>query len=212
LDPVLLKETRGEIVNLLKTRQGLSASELAEELELHSMTIRQHLAILESNDYILRTKEKSNRGRPKFFYHLTQKAKEKISPRSYPQFAVGLLDILASTDGSEKVNHLLRTHIENKIQAEIGNFENKTLSQKVNMLTSLLDEEGYMVELEETSDAYLLKMHHCILEDVAQKYRQLCDSELEMFLRLLGVVVERVCHTVAEDDYCSYRVSKLHVI
>ncbi|HIA70520.1 TPA: HTH domain-containing protein, partial [Candidatus Poribacteria bacterium] len=41
LDPVLLKETRGEIVNLLKTRQGLSASELAEELELHSMTIRQ---------------------------------------------------------------------------------------------------------------------------------------------------------------------------
>ena len=131
LDPVLLKETRGEIVNLLKTRQGLSASELAEELELHSMTIRQHLAILESNDYIMRTKEKSNRGRPKFFYHLTQKAKEKISPRSYPQFAVGLLDTLASTDGSEKVNHLLRTHIENKVQAEI---ENSTKDDKAELI------------------------------------------------------------------------------
>ena len=211
MDPVL-KETRGEIVNLLKTRQGVSASELAEELELHSMTIRQHLAILESNGYIQRTKVKSNRGRPKFFYHLTQKAKEKISPSSYPQFAVELLDILESIDGSEKVDHLLRTHVENKVQAETGNFENKTLSQKVDMLTSLLNREGYMVELEETLDAYLFKMHHCILKEVAQKYRQLCNSELEMFLQLLGVFVERVCHIIAEDNYCSYRVSKLNII
>ena len=211
MDPVL-KETRGEIVNLLKTRQGVSASELAEELSLHSMTIRQHLAILESNGYIQRTKVKSNRGRPKFFYHLTQKAKENITPRNYPKFTVELLDIVESIDGSEKVNHLLRTHVENKVQAEIGNFANKTLSQKVDMLTSLLDEEGYMVELEETLDAYLLKMHHCALKEVAQKYQQLCNSELEMFLQLLGVFVERVCHTVAKDNYCSYRVSKLNVI
>ena len=99
MDPVL-KETRGEIVNLLKTRQGVSASELAEELSLHSMTIRQHLAILESNGYIQRTKVKSNRGRPKFFYHLTEKAKENIAPRNYPKFAVELLDIVESIDGS----------------------------------------------------------------------------------------------------------------
>lgn len=212
MDPMLLKETRGEIVNLLKTRQGVSAGELAKELDLHAMTIRQHLAILEGNGYIQRTKEKSNRGRPKFFYHLTQKAKEKIVPSSYSHFVVELLDTLESIDGPEKVNHLLHTQAENKVQTEIKNFENKTLKQKVSMLASLLDEEGYMVELEETLDAYILKMHHCILKEVAQKYRQLCNSELEMFLRLLGVFVERVCHAVAEDNYCSYRVSKLNVI
>ena len=60
----LPKKTRGEIVVLLKRKDGMVASEIANELDLHSMIVRQHLAILEREGYVRPSLEKMRRGRP----------------------------------------------------------------------------------------------------------------------------------------------------
>ena len=53
------KDTRGAIVELLKKNHGMTAGEIAKELDLHSMTVRQHLAILEREGYIQHYREKN---------------------------------------------------------------------------------------------------------------------------------------------------------
>ena len=203
------KETRGEIVALLKKQNGMSAGEIAKKLRLHAMTIRQHLSILERDGYIQHCREKMRRGRPVYMYKLTQEAEEQLFPSSYPQFALRLLDTLAVIEGDEKVSRLLECQMEARFSNYIEICHDKCLAEKIKVLVELLNEEGYMVEVEETHSAYIIKEHNCALGSVAKKYRQLCQYELSFFKRLLRNPVERQCHMASGDSLCSYLVPKL---
>ncbi len=206
----LPKDTRGEIVDLLKQSTGMTAGEIAGELDLHSMTVRQHLSILEREGYIQHCREKIRRGRPVYVYKLTREAKENLFPNNYPRFALGALDALVVIDGAEKVTQLLEYQMEAKIAAYFKNIEGKSLAEKMKILAGFLDEEGYAVEIEETPNAYILKEHNCALDSIAKEYPQLCHLELSLFKRLLNVPVERECHMPAGDSLCSYKVLKVN--
>jgi predicted ArsR family transcriptional regulator len=205
------KETRGEIVSLLRKSAGMTAGEIAKGLDLHSMTVRQHLSILERDGYIQHSREKIGRGRPVYVYKLTQEAGESLFPNNYPRFALGTLDALAVIDGAEKVNQLLEYQMEAKISTHFKNIRDKSLAERVQMLTNFLNEEGYMVEVEETSNAYIIKEHNCAVDSIAKKYPQLCHHELSLFKRLLNVPVERQCHMATGDSLCSYKVPKVNI-
>ena len=202
------KDTRGAIVELLKKNNGMTAGEIAKELDLHSMTVRQHLSILERESYIQHYREKISRGRPVYIYKLTPEAKESLFPNDYPRFALGTLDALVVIDGAEKVNQLLEYQMEAKIQMCLDDIEGKSLGEKIKVLAAFLDEEGYQVEVAETPSAYILKEHNCALDSIAKKYPQLCQLELSLLQRLLEVPVERECHMPSGDSICSYKVLK----
>ena len=55
----------------------------------------------------------------------------------------------------------------------------------------------------------LLVEHHCPIAEAARACTGLCQSELELFQRVLGddVVVERTQHLMAGDMRCAYRVT-----
>jgi predicted ArsR family transcriptional regulator len=203
------KDTRGAIVELLKKNNGMTAGELAKQLDLHSMTVRQHLSILEREGYIQYYREKISRGRPVYIYKLTREAKESLFPNNYPRFALGTLDALVVIDGAEKVNQLLEYQMEAKIAMCLNDIEGKSLSEKIKVLAAFLDEEGYQVEIAETPNAYILKEHNCAIESIAKKYPQLCQLELSLLQRLLDVPVERECHMPTGDSVCSYKVLKM---
>lgn len=95
--------------------------------------------------------------------------------------------------GEEKVEELLAQQMEAKIERYFKNIGDKSLVERVKLLEAFLNEEGYMVEVEETPDktAYILKEHNCALKSVANKYHPICHNELTLFQRLLGVPVER---------------------
>ena len=59
------KGTRNKIVRVLKRNQGLSSTDIGEQLGLHKVTVRQHLDVLEDDGYVDYTKEKGGRGRPR---------------------------------------------------------------------------------------------------------------------------------------------------
>ena len=202
------KDTRGAIVELLKKKNGMTAGEIAKQLDLHSMTVRQHLSILEREGYIQHYREKISRGRPVYIYKLTSEAKENLFPNDYPRFALGTLDALVVIDGAEKVNQLLEYQMEAKVAMCLNVIEGKSLAEKIKVLAAFLDEEGYQVEIAETANAYILKEHNCALESIAQKYPQLCQLELSLLQRLLDVPVERECHMPTGDSICSYKVLK----
>ena len=202
------KDTRGVIVELLKKNNGMTAGEIAQELDLHSMTVRQHLSILEREGYIQHDREKISRGRPVYIYKLTSQAKESLFPNDYPRFALGTLDALVVIDGAEKVNQLLQYQMEAKIETCRSDIQGKSLAEKIQILAAFLDEEGYQVEIAETPTAYILKEHNCALDFIAKKYPQLCQLELSLMQRLLDVPVVRECHMPTGDSMCSYRVLK----
>ena len=204
---MLPNDTRGKIITLLKRKHGMSASEIADTLNFHSMTVRQHLSILEREGYVEHRQEKIRRGRPAYVYHFTSNA-DRLFPSDYSRFAMNLLDTLVVTQGQQKVNQILKRQMEEKFQTYFKDIKNNSLGSKVELLVDFLNEEGYMVEVKETPTAYILEEHNCALESVAQEYRQLCQNELALFQRFLNVPVERQCHMASGDHCCSYVVSK----
>ncbi len=97
---MLPNDTRGKIITLLKRKHGMSASEIADTLNFHSMTVRQHLSILEREGYVEHRREKIRRGRPAYVYHLTSNA-DRLFPSDYSRFAMNLLDTLVVTQGQK---------------------------------------------------------------------------------------------------------------
>ena len=53
------KGTRNKIVRMLKRNQGLSSTEIGEQLGLHKVTVRQHLDLLEDDGYVAIPKKKA---------------------------------------------------------------------------------------------------------------------------------------------------------
>lgn len=206
------KGTRNKIVQVLKRNQGLSSTEIGEQLGLHKVTVRQHLDVLENNGYVDYTKERGSRGRPRNVYHLTEKAINQLFPRNYPGFAVSLLDAVAATDGEKKVHSLLRQQMEQRAANYFQGQKYDSLGEKVEALADFFNREGHMVEVEETRSAFVFREYHCALINIAEKYGQLCQIELSFFQNILGLPIQRECHIASGDSLCSYHIPKMNII
>ncbi|MGK0250074.1 MAG: putative ArsR family transcriptional regulator, partial [Oleispira sp.] len=83
-----------------------------------------------------------------------------------------------------------------------------TLKEKLEMLTTLREQEGYMAELQQDGDTFILLENHCPICHAAKRCPSLCKSELSVFKRLLGdnYSIERHEHIIAGKRRCAYRI------
>src|SRR5258708_5915733 len=86
-----MQRTRWQILGVLKRRAGASLDELAQELRLSSMTVREHLRTLEAQDYVMFDEVRRGVGRPHLVYHLTESA-EDLLPKQYATLADHVLE------------------------------------------------------------------------------------------------------------------------
>jgi len=78
----------------------------------------------------------------------------------------------------------------------------------VAQLTAILDEDGYLADVEELDGSgWRITEHNCAILTVATGYRQACSSELG-FIRdaLPGATVDRVAHLMDGSHVCAYEV------
>ena len=84
-----------------------------------------------------------------------------------------------------------------------------SLQNRLKMLISLRNEEGYMAEVHRQSDgSFFMIENHCPICAAANVCSMLCDSELDIFRAILGegVVIERTEHMLAGARRCVYRI------
>lgn len=136
------------LLGLLKHAEtGLSVNELCQRLHLSSMAVRRQLTLLEGNDLLLSEKEKQKLGRPAFCYYLTEKGHEQFE-RDYADLVVDLLVSLRSMDGKTKISQVFekrKTTCVEKVQRKVLG---RTLEARVQEVTRLLTEDGYMARWE----------------------------------------------------------------
>src|SRR5262245_63550450 len=84
----ILKQSRSAIIDLLKVNGAMSVERLAQTLEVSKVCVRRHLSLLESDGLVAFEEERHERGRPRFLYKLTEKAR-CLFPQSYDEFATG---------------------------------------------------------------------------------------------------------------------------
>ena len=86
-----MQATRQQILDYLRQHGEGSVRELGAFLELTPTGVRQHLAILEREGFVLSRELRGHVGRPALTYRLTPTA-EALYPKSYGELASALLE------------------------------------------------------------------------------------------------------------------------
>lgn len=207
---VQLTDSQESLLLKIKQRGPQSARQLADQLGMTTMGVRQHLAALEQKGLVAEgAEQKQQRGRPVRPWKLTGQGHQQF-PDSHSQVSVELIASVRDTFGETGLDKLIDHRT-----AQMGQQYRdvmaglKTLGARVKKLAQIRTGEGYMAEAEKVSNSeWLLVENHCPICAAASACQGFCRSELDLFRQALGeeASVERVDHILAGARRCAYKI------
>lgn len=198
--------TKRALVTELKKRGDTTVEALAEQLGMTVSGVRQQLMTLERDGFVTYSELRDGPGRPRHLYRLTPAA-HGLFPKAYADLTNELLDYIEDAD-PQLVAHIFDRRRERRIAGARERMEGLEFDAQIAELTRILDEDGYLADLERRADgSYVVTERNCAIFGVALQYGQACGSELEFIRRVLpGAKVERIAHMVAGAHNCSYLI------
>ena len=204
-----LTETKRRIVDRLKRVESATATDLATEFGLTDTALRQHLDALEAAGLVTRSMNPpTSRGRPPVHWQLTPAAAGAF-PDRHGELTVDLIDSVRTTLGEKALDRVISARSDRQAAGYTSALADAAdLSERVQRLADIRSQEGYLAEVLDDGDGFILVEHHCPIRDAAQACGALCQAELDVFRRALGadVQVTRTQHVLAGDRRCAYRV------
>lgn len=200
--------TREKIIMLLKKAGPMSIDDLSRELNITSMGIRQHLISLERKGIITYVTKRSGIGRPAFYYKLTDKA-DDLFPKLYHDFILQVFKDIEKNDSREMIDNIFKWR-KNRILKETKEVlsEKKTLNEKIESFKDILESKGYLAEIENENNHYILKQYNCPIYRLAQEYNDACRYELQMYREIFGKEITREKCLAEGDISCTYIIPK----
>ena len=201
-----LPSTRRAVLLALKRSGSLTAHELADRLGLTVAAVRQQLTRLGEDGLVTHRPDPVGRGRPVHRYELTATA-ESLFPKRYGDLTTELLSYLGGP-GSDEVAALFDQRRQRRLAGAEPRLAGSTLEEQVAELTRILDEDGYLADVERLDDGgWRITEHNCAILTVASGFRQACSSELSFIREALPAAeVERVAHLMDGSHVCAYEV------
>ncbi len=201
--------TRRAVLDLLKRLGPRDAGDLAAELGLSAMAVRQHLYALRDDRLVTFAEQPRPIGRPAKLWRLTAAA-DRYFPDAHAELTVALIESMRHAFGDDGIHRLLTVRSRAQIATYAGRVDRRaSLRHRLSALAEIRSEEGYMAEVRDADDgAYLLIENHCPVCRAAAACTGLCAAELTVFRAVLGPDVEiaRTDHILAGARRCAYRV------
>ncbi|MBC2606822.1 helix-turn-helix transcriptional regulator [Pelagicoccus albus] len=201
--------TRRTILEMLKVKGPLSSKEMADELGVSSMAIRQHMQELEQLGDVKSEDRVKGKGRPTKYWSLTPEAARHF-PDRHRDLILDLLGSVETVLGQEALDKLLNERRDEQARNYADRMKQfESLEERVKELARLRNSEGYMAEVSADEEAgFRLVENHCPICAAASVCEGLCARELTVFKRVLGpdCKVERVEHLLGGGSRCAYRI------
>ena len=216
----LSSKSRLDILKLLYKKE-LSVEEIADSLNLHSITIRHHLQSLEEAGLIEKYDERDGTaGRPKTYYRIVKKTKIQGFPkRRYLTLSSFLIDALSFTAGEKNTKKIL-SRVGNAMGADvIKDLERKNDIKEWNpkeylefFIKKYLEESGAEPEVIEFTDKKIVyRLHNCLFFELGLKMPdKMCDVLHDTFhdgtskAMAKSVKTTRLTCMGKGDDYCEH--------
>ncbi|MGF1711626.1 transcriptional regulator [Vibrio kagoshimensis] len=204
-------KTSDKILQTIKRQGAVTAKQLSEAFGMTTMGARQHLQSLEDDGILAFHDVKVKVGRPTRHWSLTQKGHGQFSDR-HGELTIQFIDAvehLFGKEGLEKVTAEREAHTFKQYQEALSHCSD--LPSKLQTLADLRENEGYMAELIDENDHYILIENHCPICKAAIRCPSLCQSELNIFKELLSgeCEVTRSEHIIEGKRRCTYTLTPL---
>jgi predicted ArsR family transcriptional regulator len=203
--------TIDRILYQLKTKGPQTAGPLARKLGVTAMAVRQQLYRLKQQGLVEYADERRPVGRPARVWRLTPRSASRF-PDSHADLTLEMIGAVRAAFGESGLERLLneRTQRQRANYTERMKQAGAGLFRRVQVLTQIRREQGYMAECVRRRDGTILfTENHCPICAAASICQGLCRQELSLFGDLLGgkVSVERVDHILAGARRCAYLIT-----
>jgi DeoR family transcriptional regulator, suf operon transcriptional repressor len=203
--PLGQKGQRGAVLVQLKRAQRLTAKELAARLGTSLNAARHHLKELHAAGLVEYQREHRGVGAPAFAYRLTASG-EALFPRRYDATLTAVLDQLVEREGRGAAVALLESYFAGLARRLQGQLADSTQAGRLEAISRVLSEEGYMAEVTATGGAAILTEHNCAIPAVAERFPEICAAEARFLAEVLGAEVDRREHLLSGCSTCEYHV------
>ncbi len=198
-----MKSTRERILQTLLNNPNSTINDLAEAVDINTISVRHHLTNLQAEGLIYAHEERHGVGRPRLIYTLTESGVEKF-PTRYLNLTNRLLTQLK--------NHLTKKEIE-KIFVQIANdlaeeqkqkTQNMTMEEKLEYIQDSLSNEGFVIEWKKEGDVYIIDEVTCPFYHVSQIHPEVCTIDQTLLSKILSVSVDKIRCVLKGDNQCSF--------
>lgn len=207
--PLEERSTRSQLLQMLKTQGSCSTGDMAKAMGITEMAIRRHIQSMEKDGLIQSSLVRQAMGRPSYRYSLTRES-DDLFPKNYPQLALDLLQELEDQPGGSELIDRMFEGRRDKLEAKYRErMQSRSLEQRVAELSAIQNVGGYMAEWTEDETepgTYKLHEYNCPVAQVANRYRQACHCERQLFEQLLDARVERTECLADGGRRCTYAI------
>jgi DeoR family suf operon transcriptional repressor len=200
------KGLRGEILVELKKAQPLTAQELAERHRVTANAVRRHLKELQVEQLVEHRREQRGQGAPTYTYRLSGRG-EALFPNRYEAELTAALDFLARSAGRDSVRRFFEQRFRRQADEILARLGDASYEERVAAVVEFLRREGFMPDVSSDAGNLRLAEHNCAMHAVAQRFPEVCDTELQFLTELLGPGVQRDRHIVSGCNACEYAIT-----
>lgn len=194
------------VLEAVKRAGEASASDLATTLDISPAAVRQHLAALRAGGLVGAERQRGQPGRPVELFRGTELA-ESLFEVVDGDLSSDILGIVAEEDPA-MVGRIFDRRRQLIVEDAIARLENTPPQDRVGIVTSLLDEQGYLADSEEVASGhYRINLRSCAIWTVANSFGEACTSELDLIRTLIPeAAIERTTTKKDGSHSCCYDI------
>lgn len=204
---LISSDTRRRLLRLIKQQGSLSIDDAMEALDMARTTIREHLLRLEDQDLVEKYAEATGgRGRPSHHYRLTAHG-SALFPSRDGELARELISFLQEEGADDLVLKFFEafwTKRTEQVQARLRAVDGDGREARLEVLRSILEDEGFMPEIEADADGVTVRECNCPFAETVQRTKLPCRLEAEFFATLFDTAPERVSYIPEGRSACTY--------
>jgi len=203
------KSTRERVLRTLLTRQSCTINEIADAVQINPISVRHHITKLQADGLVDSEEERHGVGRPRRIYFLTEEGRE-LFPTRYLRLTTLILDQLKESVPASTLDKVFE-QIAGKIAAK-HNLDGLTIEQRLDLLKSLLNQEGFSVEWERQGDTYQIHEANCPYYHIGQNHPEVCSMDMALIHTILAVPTEKVRCMLHGDANCTYLIPATSIL
>lgn len=201
-------DTRRELLQIIKRRGSLSVDEAMEALGMARTTVREHLLQLKEKDLLTRSVERKGRGRPSHRYEMTRRAKV-LFPSRDGELMGRLIQFLREEGDPDLVETFFEAYWDDRTEAVKQKLENVApddLDAQLEVLRSILEEEGFMPEVTREGERVTVRECNCPFPESVKETRAPCRLEKAFYEAIFETELDRVSHIPEGNPACTYEI------
>jgi predicted ArsR family transcriptional regulator len=197
--------TRERILQTLLNHPQATISNLAEAVNINSISVRHHITYLLADGSIIAEEVRHGVGRPRLVYSLSEKGLEHF-PTRYLRLTNRLLDQLKNSLPEAQVQSLFSRMAKDMASDYAQKVKGLSIEQRLEFIKKLLSEEGFSLEWEKQGNTYHIKEITCPYYHVGKAHPEICAIDQTLISTILEIPAEKIQCLLNGDKQCTYKI------